>query len=82
MKQFSEMPLVIEILRLTGEDCFDLSPLELETIVDTIARHGAVTTSLVLRGEPPKPLVATCCDRIRQSATCLTKAMFWIFAQT
>jgi Lrp/AsnC family leucine-responsive transcriptional regulator len=59
LKQFSEMPQVMEVLRLTGEDCFLLkvlvpSPGELETIVDTIARFGAVTTSLVLRGEPPK----------------------------
>ncbi|WP_026622277.1 Lrp/AsnC family transcriptional regulator, leucine-responsive regulatory protein (plasmid) [Ensifer sp. WSM1721] len=59
LKQFSEMPQVIEVLRLTGEDCFLLkvlvpSPGELETIVDSIARFGAVTTSLVLRSEPPK----------------------------
>ncbi|MEH2508242.1 Lrp/AsnC family leucine-responsive transcriptional regulator [Bradyrhizobium sp. AZCC 1578] len=60
-KQFAKMPHVMEVLRLTGEDCFILkvfvpSPQELETIVDTIARHGAVTTSLVLRSEPPKPI--------------------------
>ncbi|AOO83191.1 Lrp/AsnC family transcriptional regulator [Bosea vaviloviae] len=59
LKQFSEMPQIMEVLRLTGEDCFLLkvlvpSPGELETIVDSIARFGAVTTSLVLRGEPPK----------------------------
>ncbi|TCU06299.1 Lrp/AsnC family transcriptional regulator [Rhizobium sullae] len=59
LKQFSEMPQVIEVLRLTGEDCFLLkvlvpSPRELETIVDSIARFGAVTTSLVLRSERPK----------------------------
>ncbi len=61
LKQFSEMPEIIEVLRLTGEDCFLLkvlvpSPADLETIVDTIARHGAVTTSLVLRNEPVKPI--------------------------
>jgi Lrp/AsnC family leucine-responsive transcriptional regulator len=28
----------------------------LEVIVDSIARYGAVTTSLVLRSEPPKPI--------------------------
>lgn len=59
LKQFSGMPQVIEVLRLTGEDCFLLkvlvpSPGELETIVDSIAKFGAVTTSLVLRSEPPK----------------------------
>jgi len=61
LKQFSEMPQIVEVLRLTGEDCFVLkvlvpSPSELETIVDSIARYGAVTTSLVLRGEPMKPI--------------------------
>ena len=61
LKLFTEMPQVIEVLRLTGEDCFILkvlvpTPAELETIVDTIARFGAVTTSLVLRGEPVKPI--------------------------
>jgi Lrp/AsnC family leucine-responsive transcriptional regulator len=61
LKQFSEMPQVIDVLRLTGEDCFILkvlvpTPSELETIVDSIARYGAVTTSLVLRSEPPKPI--------------------------
>lgn len=61
IKQFAEMPNVIEALRLTGEDCFLLKvlvpdPSQLETIVDTIARYGAVTTSLVLREEPRKPI--------------------------
>lgn len=59
LKQFSEMPQVIEVLRLTGEDCFHLkvivpSPAELESIVDGVARYGSVTTSIVLRSEPPK----------------------------
>ena len=61
LKQFSGMPQIIEVLRLTGEDCFLLkvlvpTPSDLETIVDSIARHGAVTTSLVLRNEPAKPI--------------------------
>lgn len=61
LKAFAEMPHVIEVHRLTGEDCFLLkvlvpTPGQLETIVDTIARFGAVTTSLVLRSEPIKPL--------------------------
>jgi Lrp/AsnC family leucine-responsive transcriptional regulator len=61
LKQFSEMPEVIEVLRLTGEDCFVLkvlvpTPSALEVIVDSIARYGAVTTSLVLRSEPPKSI--------------------------
>ncbi|OWV96518.1 AsnC family transcriptional regulator [Rhizobium sp. R72] len=61
LKQFSEMPQIIEVLRLTGEDCFVLkvlvpSPSELEIIVDSIARYGAVTTSLVLRSQPMKAI--------------------------
>ena len=61
IKQFSEMPQVIEVLRLTGEDCFLLkvlvpSPGELETIVDTIARYGAVTTSLGRIRDSAKPI--------------------------
>lgn len=59
LKQFSEMPQVIEVLRLTGEDCFHLkvivpTPADLERIVDAVARYGSVTTSIVLRSEPPK----------------------------
>lgn len=61
LKQFAEMPEIVEMLRLTGEDCFLLkvlvpTPADLETIVDSIARHGAVTTSLVLRNEPAKAI--------------------------
>lgn len=69
LKQFSEMPHVIEVLRLTGEDCFLLkvlvpSPGELETIVDSIARFGSVTTSIVLRSEQPKPIGRKLIQRI------------------
>lgn len=61
LKRFAEMPQVLEVLRLTGEDCFLLkvvvpSPEELEGIVDAIGAFGPVTTSLVLRAEAPKPL--------------------------
>ncbi len=59
LKQFSDMPQIIEVLRLTGEDCFHLkvivpTPADLESIVDAIARYGSVTTAIVLRREPPK----------------------------
>mgnify|MGYP001106163656 CR=1 FL=1 len=61
LQNFGEMPHVIEALRLTGEDCFILkvivpTPSDLEAIVDRIARFGSVTTSLVLRAEPQKPI--------------------------
>jgi len=57
LKKFSEMQHIIEVHRVTGEDCFVLkvlvpAPEDLETIVDRIAGFGAVTTSLVLRSEP------------------------------
>ncbi len=59
LKLFAEMPEVIEVYRLTGEDCFHLkvivpSPADLEPIVDGIACYGSVTTAIVLRSEPPK----------------------------
>jgi Lrp/AsnC family leucine-responsive transcriptional regulator len=61
LKQFALMPEVIEVYRLTGEDCFHLkvvipSASQLERIVDSVARYGSVTTSLVLRSERPKPV--------------------------
>jgi Lrp/AsnC family leucine-responsive transcriptional regulator len=61
LKQFTAMPEVIEVHRVTGEDCFILRvlvpvPEDLERIVDTLGRFGAVTTNVVLRSEPPKPI--------------------------
>jgi Lrp/AsnC family leucine-responsive transcriptional regulator len=61
LKRFSEIPYIIEIHRVTGDDCFVLkvlvpAPEDLETIVDRIAGFGAVTTSLVLRSEPARPI--------------------------
>jgi len=61
LKKFAQMPQVIEVLRVTGEDCFLVkvvvpSPPDLESIVDGIGRYGAVTTNVVLRAEPPKRL--------------------------
>lgn len=58
---FARMPEVIEVHRVTGEDCFILrvlvpSPRNLERIVDAVARYGSVTTSVVLRSEAPKPI--------------------------
>jgi len=61
LKTFGELPYVLEVHRVTGDDCFELkvavpSPDKLATIVDSIGRFGAVTTSVVLRSEPTKPL--------------------------
>jgi len=53
LKLFEEMPEVLEADRVSGEDCFIVrcafaEPLDLEHVVDALAVHGAVTTSLVL----------------------------------
>lgn len=50
---FERMPEVLEADRVTGEDCFIVrcaiaAPADLERVVDALAAHGAVTTSLVL----------------------------------
>ena len=61
LKQFDALPHVVEVHRVTGDDCFVLkaivpAPEDLAVIVDKIGQFGAVTTSLVLRSEPAKPL--------------------------
>jgi Lrp/AsnC family transcriptional regulator, leucine-responsive regulatory protein len=54
---FSSLPEITRVYRLTGEDCFllDLHATDaerLEAVIDSIARFGPVTTSLVLREYP------------------------------
>jgi Lrp/AsnC family transcriptional regulator, leucine-responsive regulatory protein len=61
LKSFAEMPSVIDVHRLTGDDCFLLkvlvpTPADLERIVDQIAKFGSVTTALILRSEASKPI--------------------------
>ena len=50
---FEAMPEVLEADRVTGADCFVVrcaiaEPRDLERVVDALAAHGGVTTSLVL----------------------------------
>ncbi|MFI6684231.1 Lrp/AsnC family transcriptional regulator [Streptomyces sp. NPDC050485] len=57
----SRTPEVVSTLRVTGEDCLIINvhcprAERLEEVVDALARYGPVTTSLVLRAYPPKPL--------------------------
>ncbi|MBO3737338.1 Lrp/AsnC family transcriptional regulator [Actinoplanes flavus] len=57
----SRTPEIVSTLRVTGEDCliFEVHcprSSRLEQVVDALARFGPVTTSLVLRAYPPKPL--------------------------
>ncbi|WP_197326583.1 Lrp/AsnC family transcriptional regulator [Ralstonia solanacearum] len=53
VKLFEAMPEVLEASRVTGAHCFIVrcaiaGPDDLEHVVDSLAAHGAVTTSLVL----------------------------------
>lgn len=57
LKLFSDIPNIMEVDRITGQDCFLIrvfvsEPEELEAIVDQIARYGPVRTSLILRSQP------------------------------
>lgn len=61
LDHFAQLPEVTSVYRLTGEDCFIIdvhasSAERLETIVDSVARFGPVTTSLVLRTYETKPI--------------------------
>lgn len=63
----SQMEEVTSTLRVTGEDCliFDVHCVDaarLERVVDSLARLGPVTTSLVLREYPSKPLTSGAAD--------------------
>ncbi|NJM35609.1 MAG: Lrp/AsnC family transcriptional regulator [Rhodomicrobium sp.] len=61
IKRFAEIPNILEVHRVTGEDCFIIKvvvpkPSALEGIVNRIAVFGAVITSVVFRSEPVKPM--------------------------
>jgi len=61
LKRFGELPNIVEVHRVTGDDCFVLkaivpAPEDLAGIVDGIGEFGAVTTSLVLKSETVKPI--------------------------
>jgi len=64
LELFEKLDEVTATYRLTGEDCFLLDVHTpdagtLEQVVDTIGRLGPISTSLVLRSYPPKPLPLT-----------------------
>jgi len=53
LELFARMPEVLAADRVTGQDCFIVrcaiaEPADLEHVVDALAAHGSVTTSLVL----------------------------------
>lgn len=71
LKKFKTIANIVEVYRVTGEDCFVLkvlvpAPEDIELIVDRIAVFGAVTTSIVLRHEPPRPITRELLQRYEQ----------------
>lgn len=61
VKVFASMPEILEVHRVTGEDCFILKVLvprasQLEAVIDRLAKYGSVTTSIVLSSMPPMPV--------------------------
>jgi Lrp/AsnC family leucine-responsive transcriptional regulator len=61
LETFDRLPYVVEVHRVTGDDCFVLKAVvpsagDLATIVDAIGRFGPVTTSVVLQSQPPRPI--------------------------
>jgi Lrp/AsnC family transcriptional regulator, leucine-responsive regulatory protein len=63
LKAFEDIPQILEAHRITGEDCFIVKATfaempALEATIDMLAKHGSVTTSLVLASYRPKPLIA------------------------
>ena len=61
LKVFASMPEILEVHRVTGEDCFILKVIvprasQLESVVDRLAKYGSVTTSIVLSSRRPMPV--------------------------
>lgn len=61
LKLFTAMPEILEVHRITGEDCFVLKVLvpraaQLEAVIDRLAKYGSVTTAIVLSSMPPAPV--------------------------
>lgn len=61
LKLFASMPEILEVHRVTGEDCLILKVVvpkaaQLESVIDRLARYGSVTTSIVLSSLPPAPI--------------------------
>jgi Lrp/AsnC family leucine-responsive transcriptional regulator len=61
LNTFESMPEIVEVHRITGEDCFMVRILveemtQLEVAIDALARCGPVTTSIILMSYPPKTI--------------------------
>ena len=63
MEKLRSMPSVVEVLRVTGEDCLYIRIAvedagALEAVVDSLARYGLVKTSVILSEETMKARVS------------------------
>ena len=63
LKTFERIPQIIEVYRITGEDCLLVKGTfarmsDLERTVDALSEFGSVTTSIILASYAPKPLMA------------------------
>jgi Lrp/AsnC family leucine-responsive transcriptional regulator len=61
LKLFASMPEILEVYRVTGEDCFILKVIvpravQLESVIDRLAKYGSVTTAIVLSTTRPAPI--------------------------
>jgi Lrp/AsnC family leucine-responsive transcriptional regulator len=61
LKLFAAMPEILEVFRVTGEDCLVLKVVvpraaQLQSVVDRLAKYGSVTTSIVLSSLSPVPV--------------------------
>lgn len=61
LSAFETMPEIVEADRITGEDCFMVRIVvedmtQVEAAIDSLARFGPVTTSVVLASYPPKAI--------------------------
>jgi len=59
---FESMPEVLDVVRVTGDDCFVIrcafaEPDDLERVVDALAARGSVTTALVLSHPISKTII-------------------------
>lgn len=64
LKTFDKIPHILEVYRVTGEDCFMVKATfqrmsQLEDTIDALAKLGAVTTAMILASYPQKPLTDT-----------------------
>lgn len=61
LRLFDATPAIVAADRITGEDCFVVRATvaamsELESVIDSLAAYGPVSTSIVLASYPSKPL--------------------------